>query len=78
MAKNKNMDENPDIEVQEQEVAQEATVNAPKTKIVEVRYLEDGSSIVANVPYKYHKNTTGKIPSDVAAILVNGGVAIKL
>ena len=75
---NKNVDENPDVEVQEQEVAQEAKVNAPKAKVVEVRYLEDGSSIIANVPYKYRKDTTGKIPADVAAILVNSGVAIRL
>lgn len=56
----------------------EVKVTAPKAKLVEVRYLVDGNSIIAGITYTYNKNKQGKVPTDVAAILVNGGVAIKL
>lgn len=55
-----------------------AKVNTTKVKEVEVRYLEDGTCIVAQKTYKCKKNTTAKVPMDVAAILVNGGVAIRI
>ena len=65
-------------EVKDTADVEEVKIGAPKAKNVEVRYLTSGESIVANVSYSYKKDRTGKIPSDVAAILINSGVAIKV
>lgn len=49
-----------------------------KPKLIEVRFLKDGQSRIAAETYAYHKDHTAKVPADVAAILANSGVAIKL
>lgn len=53
-------------------------VNKTTTNKVSIRFLSDGKSIVAGNAYTYKKGQEAKVPEDVAAILVNGDMAIKL
>lgn len=55
-----------------------ARVNTPKVKDVEVRFLEAGTSIIAGNKYSYRKGQVAKVPTDVAAILGNSNLAIRL
>ena len=69
--------ENPE-ETDKEKVETTAKVNTPKVKDVEVRFLEAGTSIIAGNKYTYRKSQVSKVPTDVAAILVNSNLAIKL
>ena len=50
----------------------EATVQQPKQKLVRVHLTEDLDSTVGRVNYTGRKNSEIDVPSDVAAIIVNG------
>lgn len=74
----------PEVNTPEEEKADKVE-NTPKVKVnkattskVSVRFLTDGKSIVAGTAYTYKKGQEAKVPEDVAAILVNGDLAIKL
>ena len=69
--------ENPE-DTNKEKVETTAKVNTPKVKNVEVRFLESGKSIVAGKIHTYRKGQVSKVPTDVAAILVNSNLAIRL
>lgn len=59
------------------EPAEVTTVAAPVKK-VKIRTTEEVNCIIAGVPYNLGGNKEVQVPSDVAAILVNGGKAFRL
>lgn len=72
--------EAPQAEVQVEEAPETTevtTVTAPVKK-VKIRTTEEVNCIIAGVPYNLGGNKEVQVPSDVAAILVNGGKAFRL
>lgn len=59
------------------ETTEVKTVTAPVKK-VKIRTTEEVNCIIAGVPYNLGGNKEVQVPSDVAAILVNGGKAFRL
>ena len=74
-ASTQNAPENP---VVVEKPAKEASVQAAAPKLVKIHAMESIDSIIAGKPYFLAKDRDHSVPSDVAAILVNGKKAYRI
>ena len=70
--------ENPVVVEKPAKPAKEAFTQAATPKLVKIHAMESINSIIAGKPYFLAKDRDHSVPSDVAAILVNGKKAYRI